>query len=235
MPGFIALLCLAFVHYFANQAQIVGLIWHRHFLSFAAGISFAYIFIDLLPTLETIEPILKQTFGSFIPYLDHHAYLMALFGVLFFYGLHASSGTSSDRNFWLAFSGSALFNFFVGLSLADSSNPDIQPLSFYTIALAMHYFVNDHNMGVEDPRLYQTRARWGLISALFLGFCIGKITHLPNSVEALVVSFLAGGVLLNVMRYELPKREKVGFVFFLLGSLLYSALLLQLGQPDSIH
>lgn len=235
MSGFIALICLACVHFFANQAEVVGLIWHRRFLSFAAGVSFAYIFIDLLPSLEMAEPILKKTFDGVLPYLNHHAYLMALFGVLFFYGLHASRGTSTDRNFWLAFGGSALINFFVGISLADSTNPDIQPLSFYTIALAMHYFVNDHNMGQEDPRLYQSRARWGLIAALFGGFCLGKITHLPNSVEALVLSFLAGGILLNVMRYELPKREKVGFACFLLGSLLYTALLLQVGQPALVN
>lgn len=234
MNGFLALLCLAGVHLLANQAQVVGLIWHHRFLSFAAGLSFAYVFIDLLPTLEIAEPILQNTFGNVLPFLSHHAYLMALFGVLFFYGLHSSgSKTSQERNFWLNLTGASLFNFFVGISLADSTNPDIQPVALYTIALAMHYFVNDHNMGQEDPRLYQSKARWGLICALFSGYFLGKVTHLPDSVEALVVSFLAGGVLLNVMRYELPKREKVGFFFFLLGSLLYTAIILQVGEQPA--
>lgn len=229
MSGLYGLLCLAAIHLLANQKWLVGLIWHPRFLSFAAGVSFAYVFIDILPTLEIAEPILKETFG-FIPYLNHHAYLMALFGVLFFYGLHASkSRTPSDRNFWLALFGYAVFNFFVGVSFADSTNPDIQPIPLYTTALAMHYFVNDHTLGQEEPGLYQSRARWGLICALFLGYCVGKFTHIPNSLEALVVSFLAGGVLLNVLRYELPKREKVGYPFFVLGSLLYTAIILQIG------
>lgn len=236
MYGLLALLSLALVHLIANQAAVVGLIWHGRFLSFAAGLSFAYVFIDLLPTLELAEPILEQAFGGFVPYLDHHAYLMALFGVLFFYGLHSATPTASQqRDFWLAMGGASFFNFFVGVSLANSNNPEIQPLSLFTIALAMHYFVNDHNMGLENPVLYQSKARWGLVAALFFGYCIGKITDIPPSIEAMVISFLAGGVLLNVLRYELPKREKVGFGFFLLGSLLYTAVILQIGKNPTFQ
>lgn len=230
MSSIAALFILAAVHLFANQAQVVGLIWHGRFLSFAAGISFAYVFVDLLPTLELAQPILKETFSAALPYLDRHAYLIALLGVLFFYGLHGSTLQSTTRNFWLSILGTLFFNFFVGVSLADSSNPDIQPLYLFTIALGMHYFVNDHNAAMDAPLLYQSEARWGLVLALFGGYIIGKLMDVPPAVEAIIIPFLAGGVLLNVLRYELPKREKVGYLFFVLGSLLYTALLLKLGE-----
>lgn len=227
--GFLALLVLALVHLFANQAKMMGWVWHGRFLSFAAGISFAYVFVDLLPTLEKNQPVLKQAFGEIVPYLDRHAYVIALLGVLFFYGLHTHSEAGSPRNFWLSMSGYVLFNFFVGASLSDSTNPDIQPLSLFTIAMGMHYFVHDHNAGAADVELYNNRARWMLVFALMVGYAVGYVTHISDTVVALVVSFIAGGVFLNVLRYELPKREQVGYLFFVGGALLYTAILLRVG------
>lgn len=227
--GFIALIVLALIHLFANQAKILGWIWHGRFLSFAAGISFAYVFVDLLPQLEKGQPVLKQTFDKLIPYLDRHAYVIALIGVLFFYGLHTHSQTNSVRNFWISTSGYLLFNFFVGASLSDSTNPELQPLLLFTVAMGMHYFVNDHNASVDNDVIYEKQARWLLVAALFAGYIAGYLSHIPEAVVAVAVSFIAGGVLLNVLRYELPKREQVGYLFFVTGSLLYTALILSIG------
>lgn len=229
-PGLISLFVLAAVHLYANKATVLGWLWHGRFLSFASGISFAYVFVDLLPTLEKGQPVLRKTFESMIPYFDRHVYLIALFGVLFFYGLHTDAGNGSKRSFWLAMGGYLLFNFFIGASLSDSTNPDIQPIALFTIAMGMHYFVNDHNAQMEHPDLYHAAARWMLVGALFLGYLVGYLTHIPDAIVVIVVSFLAGGVFLNVLRYELPKREQIGYAYFVFGSLLYTGILLGIGE-----
>ena len=108
--SFTALLILATIHLFANKTKILGWIWHGRFLSFAAGISFAYVFVDLLPKLEKGQQVLKQAFAV-VPYLDRHAYVIALLGVLFFYGLHSQSKKKSALSFWLSTSGYVIFNF----------------------------------------------------------------------------------------------------------------------------
>lgn len=228
--GFIALLVLIAVHLFANQAKVLGWVWHGRFLSFAAGISFAYVFVDLLPTLEKGQPVLKKSFGDVLPYLDNHAYLIALLGVLFYYGLHTQSASGVTRFFWISTGGYLLFNFFVGASLSDSSNPDIQPILLFTTAMGMHYFVRDHNAEIDQPLLYEKQARWMLVGALIAGYLVGYLTHIPDVIVAVIVSFLAGGIFLNALRYELPKRENVGYFFFVIGSLLYTAILLGVGQ-----
>src|SRR5207248_1468873 len=114
---------------------------------------FAYVFVDLLPALEKGQPILKQTFGDLVPYLDLHAYVIALLGVLFYYGLHTQKST--ERNFWLSMSGYMLFNFIVGMTLSDSTDPEIQPISLFTIAMGMHYFIHDHNISIDQRAEYQ--------------------------------------------------------------------------------
>lgn len=229
-PGFYSLLALAVVHLFANQAKVLGWVWHGRFLSFAAGISFAYVFVDLLPSLEEKQPILKATFDPIVPYLTKHAYLIAMLGVLFYYGIHTQASRGTARSYWIALSGYLLFNFLVGASLADSSNPDIQPLLLFTFAMGMHYFVRDHVAKSCSDMFYEDRARWLLVAALFIGYATADIVHIPDAFVAIAVSFVAGGMILNALHYELPKRENVGYLFFVTGALLYTALLLAVGK-----
>ncbi len=221
-PGLIALLVLAIIHLFANQAKVLGWVWHGQFLSFAAGISLAYVFVDLLPALERGGPILKQAFDSFLPFLELHAYLIALLGILFYYGVE--SAKSNQKNTWIPISGYLLFNFFVGAGLSDSSNPEIQPLALFTIAIGMHYFVRDHMANVT----HRPVVLGALILILFAGYLVGYLTQIPAAVSAIGISFVAGGILLNIFRYELPKKEKGGYGWFILGALLYTSLLLSL-------
>lgn len=228
--GILAVLTLSLVHLFANQSKLSGWIWHGRFLSCAAGISFAYVFVDLLPALEKGQYTLKRTFGELVPYFDRHAYVIALLGVLFYYGIHVQCRANTRSGFGLAILGYVLFNFFVGASLSDSANPEIQPLTLYTIALGMHYFVRDHNIAGDFPDLYVHQGRWLLVLALMAGYFVGYYFHIPDAVVAIVVSFLAGGVLLNVLRYELPKREQVGYLFFLTGTVVYTIILLSVGE-----
>ncbi|CCB86690.1 putative uncharacterized protein [Parachlamydia acanthamoebae UV-7] len=226
--GFFALLVLVGIHVFANTAKVLGWVWRGAFLSFAAGVSFAYVFVDLLPALEKGQPALKRAFGEMIPYLDLHAYVTALIGVLFYYGLHTQKVTKT--NFWLTISGYLLFNFFVGASLSDSTNPEIQPIILFTIAMGMHYFIHDHNTNLDNSELYQDQVRWTLVIALVLGYVVGYLTHIPDAVVAIVISFVSGGVILNSLRYELPKRDQVGYPQFVLGALLYTAILIRVGE-----
>lgn len=225
LPAFIVLIGFLLIHLFANRAEKLG--WHARFLSFASGISFAYVFVDLLPTLEKGQPILKQVFDPIIPYLDRHSYLIALLGLLFFYGLQGSS-EKTNRTFWASMVGYSLFNLFVGASLSDENNPDIQPLLLFAIAMGLHYFVHDHNLREDHKVLYDRYGRWLLAFTLTVGWLIGFFLKIPDALINLVVAFVAGGVLLNVMRYELPKREQGTYVYFIFGALIYSYILLQL-------
>lgn len=223
-PGFFSLLLLAAIHLFANRPRVLGWIWRGAFLSFASGISLSYVFVDLLPALEKGEPVLKRTFEPLIPYLELHTYLIALLGILFYYGIQSLKSPKEHQ--WLPLSGYLLFNFLIGASLYDSSNPEIQPLALFTIAIGLHYFVRDHQAKIpKKPSIL-----WALIFALFAGYFISYLAKIPDAVSAIGISFAAGGILLNVFHYELPKQEKGGYLWFVFGALLYTAILLSVGE-----
>lgn len=216
------------IHLYANKASVLGWIWHGRFLAFASGVSIAYIFIELLPKLEQGQPVLRSTFQGLLPGLDRHVYLFALLGVLFYQGLQ-SPNKGSSIGFWASMAGYMMFNIFVGASLADENNPDIQPLFLFAIAMGLHYFVSDHILREDHLYLYDKYGRWVLTSALFGGWLIGYFAEIPQSIIAIVVAFVAGGVLYNGLRYEVPQTQKKTNFSFILGALIYASILLKLG------
>lgn len=221
-PGFLSLCIIASVHIFANRPNVLGWIWKGRFLSFASGITLSYIFVDLLPALAKGEPVLKRSFDFVLPYLELHTYLVALLGILFYYGIESFA----EKNSWLRVSGYLLFNFFVGASLSDSANPEIQPLALFTIAIGMHYFIRDHVSKIEK----NTPVLFALIAALFVGYTVGYLSHIPDPVAATGISFVSGGILLHIFRYELPKKGKGQYLPFILGAIFYTAILLSVGE-----
>jgi hypothetical protein len=226
LGGFFSIVFLALVHLYANKAKVLGWMWHGRFLSFAAGISCAYVLVDLLPALQKGQPVLSRTFEGVIPYFDRHTYFIALAGLLFYYGMQKKTASLKSEKFWLAISGDLLFNFFVGDSLADSANPEIQPLLLFTIAMGMHYFVADHQARLKNSSLFTQRRRWWLVGALILGYAVGRVMHISEAAVAITISFVAGGVLLNVLHYELPDKKSAGCFAFIIGALFYAALLI---------
>jgi len=61
-----------------------------------------------------------------------------------------------------------------------------------------------------------------------LGYGIGLMTPIHELMLAVLFAFLAGGVILNVIKEELPKEQESLFWAFALGAALYTALLLAL-------
>lgn len=225
-----AILCFfILIHLFANKAKVLGWVWHGRFLAFASGVSLAYVFIDLLPALEKGQPVLRNTFQGVLPNLDRHVYLFALLGVLFYQGLQ-SPNKGSSSSFWASMAGYTMFNIFVGASLADENNPDIQPLFLFAIAIGLHYFVSDHIMRQDHLYLYDKYGRWLLAGALLVGWLIGYFAQIPSSLIAIVVAFLAGGVLFNVLHFEIPQTQKKTNFAFIFGALIYAVILLKVGM-----
>ncbi len=61
--------------------------WFRSFVSFAAGVSLAYVFIDLLPELGGLGDELLEEEAFALPFPEYLPYIVALFGFILFYGL----------------------------------------------------------------------------------------------------------------------------------------------------
>jgi hypothetical protein len=224
---------LALVPLLADDLPVFGLIPHYHWLSGAAGASVAYVFVHLLPELDTQNDVLDP---SILSSFEHHAYLVALFGFGLFYGLERLVGlartheddvvaSEADLVFWIhvgAFSG---YNALIGYLLADYSFSTRSDLLVFTLVLGLHLFVLDESLREDHEEIYHRFGRWLFGGAVLVGGAVGTLTAGGDPQTAVVFSFFAGGLAMNAIKEELPSEGDGRFWSFAVGAIVYTALL----------
>lgn len=234
----IAALALALTHLFAEHLGF-SYIPRSKWLSFAGGISVAYVFIHIMPELAEGQEVLKEKALNF---LDHHTFVIALFGLLLFYGLEKAAKQSSQSNregnnnemsanlnvFWIHISSFAIYNAVIGYLLVHREEHTGISLLWFTLAMAFHFVVNDYSLMEHYHKAYKKKGRWVITVAILGGWLTGVFTKVSEVWIVIPFAFIAGGVIMNVLKEELPKERKSNFWAFFLGLLLYSGLLLSL-------
>lgn len=230
LAALISIVIFQLVHIFARKTESFNAITHGRFLSMGGGIATSYVFIDLLPKLAKSELLIQGAISGLFPFFERHVYVMALAGFLLFFTVDRSRTICVQKTaYWLSLSSFAFFNFLVGYAVVDKDNPEVQPLVLFTVAMALHYFVTDYSLHRDHGRLYEEKGRWILVVSLFLGWLVGVLFTLEQTSVALMSAFIGGGVIMNVMRHELPEANPRSLGAFLLASVLYAALLLSIG------
>lgn len=225
---------MALAHLFSYKLLFLQGIPRSPWLSMAGGISVAYVFLHILPELSASQGHLEETGGLVIGYLEHHVYLVALLGLGLFYGLERAAkekrSTAEDKGsayvFWLHMASFSIYNGLIGYLLLHRVDQSIQSLLLFFFAMTVHFVVNDYGLREDHEEDYDRRGRWVLVAALFVGWAVGLVTEIPEAAIAVLFAFLAGAVVLNVLKEELPRERKSRFWAFALGALAYAVLLL---------
>lgn len=227
----ISVIVFAMIHLIAEQTRRLGTIYHSRLLSTGSGVAIAYVFIDLLPKLSKKDTIVKESLWQVFPFLERHVYIMALLGFLLFFIVDRTQGIVRKKSiyFYLSLGSYALFNFLIGYAVVDKENPETQPLILFTLAMALHYLMNDYSLSEAHGKDYKTFGKWILIACLFLGWFAGVWVTLSPTAIALVSAFIGGGVIMNVTRHELPVENPNSLAAFLCATTTYTIVLLTIG------
>ncbi|RBW69716.1 hypothetical protein DS031_09260 [Bacillus taeanensis] len=232
--GFIA------VHLTSKYMKFLTVVPRSRLLSVTGGISVAYIFVHILPELKEHQDILHEgeTFKNFF-LSEHHVYLFAMIGLVIFYGLERMVMVSKKRNerkrdkhhagagaFWIHILAFCVYNALIGYLLVRGESKEFTEMGLYFFALALHFISNDHSLRETHKQSYDQYGRWLLSFSIFLGWGFGMIEEVSEAAIAILFSFLAGGVVLNVLKEELPEERDSNFWAFSAGVILYTSLLL---------
>ena len=238
----------AAIHLFAGKLRFLNRLPRSRWLSAAGGVSVAYVFLHLLPELNERQAEL----GDGELFFERHVFSVALLGLAAFYGLerlvaksrnqedNTGEGTAGKNNagenvsseatgrgaFWLSIISFALYNLIIGYLLLDAEAHSIQELIWYAVALGLHFMVNDYGLREDHKERYHREGRYVLGASVLLGWLLGWLTHIPEIYVTELLAFLGGGVMLNVLKEELPEERESSFWAFALGVIGYSALLL---------
>lgn len=208
----------------------------KDFISFAGGVSVAYVFLDMLPNLvEYNKPIGEFLIGNdwLTPFTELSIYVVALIGFLIYYGLDLlaeryhrehKSKRGVYRLHLLMF---CLYNLLITHTMSLRALSGLMYTVLFTFAMALHFVLTDRKFSRFYPQEFDQVSRLILLSFLLLGWVLSVVFD-PARVLfiAFMVSFLSGSILLNVFREELPNSNLASFRWFVTGSVAIGAILL---------
>ncbi len=237
LTSFLAALALVATHLFAHHLKALDGVPRSRWLSAAGGASVAYVFLHLLPEIAAGQREALVEVGLLEESL---AWMLALTGLVLFYALETMvrrkrrdpdpslSEEEAPRTgtFWLHLSSFGLYNVIAGYLLTQSEGRTELTLLFFTLALALHFLVTDYGLREDLSATWRKIGRWAVSLALLLGWAAGILTHPPEPLIFGFVAFLGGGIILNVLKEELPEERDSRILPFIAGAAGYSGLLL---------
>ena len=232
-------LAFALIHIFVGRLTFLDGVPRSRWLSFAGGVAVSYIFLHILPELSGHQQTFAKELGVSDRAAESWVYLVALTGLSTFYGLERAAKISRRRSrelrgedrivadvLWLHVGSFGLYNVLIGYLLLHREETGLWPLVIYFVAMALHFVTNDFGMRRDQKQQYDRSGRWIIAGAVLLGWALGLSTTLAPIVIGFLFAFLAGGVVLNVLKEELPDERQSRFLPFALGAAVYALLLI---------
>ncbi|MEJ2007539.1 MAG: hypothetical protein P8Z30_05170 [Acidobacteriota bacterium] len=235
----VAVLALALGYVLGGWLRVEHVRHRRRWLSLGAGVSVAYVFIQLLPELrEAHGKFLTATAHRNLPFPEHRVMGAALAGFVLYYGLENLVDWSrrsmrekgltqhSKQVVWLHVGGFAAYSLLVSYLLVDWQDRGTGAVALYGTAMFLHFLGIDHSLRREHGSAYDNEGRWALAGSVLLGWVMGSVEMLSVEVLATLQGLISGGVIINSMVMELPKEKEGRFAPFCLGAFVYSILLI---------
>ena len=95
----------------------------------------------------------------------------------------------------------------------------------FAVALAIHFLVTDYGLREDFREGYMKLGRWVLCGAAILGWLLGVFVALPEIAVIAIMALLGGGIILNVLKEELPAERQSRFGALIAGAAGYAVLL----------
>ena len=209
----------------------------RSVVSFGAGVAIAYVFVHVMPELNTARRTFAESSSLTLRYEGMSIFYVSLIGFLMFYGLdhlrnrlRVSSETEEvGRAFKISIGGFAAYVGLMAYLLVHNLEDTPRSVALFALAIAVHFLGVDHALREEYGAVYNRRGRYVLAATALLGWGVGMLVTLPRPALALLVAFISGAVIMNSSITELPSESKGRFLPFMFGGLAYGLILLPLG------
>jgi hypothetical protein len=224
----------------AGEGRTAECFWsRRRWVSAAAGVSVAYVFVDVLPELAAHNRSIVEAAGEAeLLFAEERIYVLALVSFVVLYGLEHMVLSArearrslvekggSDTVYWLHLIGFSAYSAVIGYLLVERADRGLAALVVYTLAMAIHFVIVNHSLAEEHGEAYHRSGHWWLAASVVAGWAAGAMTPLSGIAFARLFAVLAGGVVITSLRAELPEEREGRFLPFCAGAVVFALLLL---------
>lgn len=223
---------LALVHLLGSRWEFAAVERRRRWLSAAGGASVAYVFVLLLPEVSEAALVVGELRGEAL-LAEQLVYLVALLGFVAFYGVEVvvaqRLGTDVEASslvFWGHVAVFGLYSALIGYLLFHQEVPGVANLFFYALAMALHFGVTNHGLRRHHGAEFDAVGGWLLAGATLLGGIVGAVVEVGGLPLSMLFGFVAGAIVFNVVKEELPGVDQSRFAAFATGAAAYTLVLL---------
>lgn len=224
---------LALINFFGIYLFPRDRVPSQKWFSFSSGIAITYFFMYLLPSLNKRQDTLRVEWLDLA--LPSEIYVVSLLGFTVFYGTMRVVRTpyfkdeTIDQNvsYWLQVT---LLTAYMSFSayVVTATSVTFVARSFYATALGVHFLAVGHDLYRHYGERYIRQGRYLLSGGILVGGFFSRFVELPPHIEAILFAFVAGAMILNIVKFELPADRNLHFRTFVLAVVCYGGLLLML-------
>jgi zinc transporter ZupT len=214
-------LAVAVIHFLGENIKIPSGSRHFRLVSFAAGVSIGYLFLDLLPQTYDAAEQLKESVFLFLLLGFSIVYLVEKY----FYQ-HAGNEAVQLKLKTFHTITFFLYYFLIGSVLLDLVQGEIYQGILFIIPVALHAGLIGASLaeihGQFSPSFYE---KIGISLGVPLGVMFASLISFSPIAHNAVISGIAGVMLYVFVREFLPEREHGQPLFFVLGLIFFYALM----------
>ncbi len=210
-------LLLGAIHYYSEKLKIPEGANRYRVISFAAGISIAYLFLDLLPHAYEAAAHLKNFVFAFL-----------LLGFVIFHLIekniykHANREKLAKELKEVHSVSFFCYYFMVGIVLCNKIQINLLEGSLFLVPIALHAALSTASLGKIHGEIRESHwAKITLSLSSLMGVIFVHLVSIPNILDNILVSIIAGTLLYIIVKEFLPDKEKGQPLFFALGNLLF--------------
>lgn len=202
--------------------------YHTPLASFSAGVGLTYVMLYLLyelvtsgaPKVHQLLPIGPDPVATIC--------LILLAAVAVNYTVEIQLQKTHER--WDDQIGYGVlfltYNVLAGAGLVEEARWGVLNLGFYVAALGLHMLFNDMFLHHVYPGAHTLWWRLSLALAPLVGTAAIVVFPVSEGLLYVILAYIAGGTIINVLRFELPGMPTFRPIAFASGIILYSALII---------
>jgi zinc transporter ZupT len=208
---------LGIIHFYSEKLKPPDGANRYRVISFAAGISIAYLFLNLLP--HTYEAAGR---------LKNFVFVFLLLGFVLFHLAekfiykHADKKKLAQELKEVHSVSFFLYHFVIGIVLYDKAHLSGLEGVLFFIPIALHASLSTASLSEIHGDIRESRITKILLSlSTLFGVIFALLVPIPTSLDNIFVSVIAGILLYIIVKEFLPEKDKGQPMFFLFGLLLF--------------
>ena len=226
VENIIVVVIFLLIQLFADKLISSEKIGRFSWLSFSGGVAVAFIFVYILPYLHDEQSKYGESSFRGLTF-ESEFYLLSLIGLIIYFVIHNfavrayhSTSRGEGQFFWIQIAFFALYNSMVAYTVFGSDVEGLQTV-FYGVAIGLHFMAISHDLHREDAGRYK-RGRYYLAGGILFGWIFAIVFTLPEIVLAITFAVIAGAMIFNVLKKEMPTEESAHLPTFLWAAFIYT-------------